>query len=116
MDKTACVPGSRREFSGEDAEQLLLRFYTGLPLLDEAADGSRSATLVRLGQFEVRLTEFPLDRMPIVPLWVDLFDCERRKLLDARGFSELEDGFEAVRELVVEARSRHERGAGTTPI
>src|SRR4051794_14004328 len=107
---------ARREFSGEDAERLLLRFYTGLPLLDEAADGSRSAALVRFGHFEVRLTEFPLDRMPIVPLWVELSDREGQKLLKARGFSELEDGFEVVRDLVAEARSRHERETGITRI
>src|SRR4051812_27709196 len=115
-DRTACVLGSQREFSGEDAERLLLRFYTGLPLLAEAADGSRTATLVRFGHFEVRLTEFPHDRMPIVPLWVELFDCEHQKLLDSRGFSELKDGFEVVRELVVEARTHGKQGAGSTPI
>ena len=47
-----------KEFSGDEAERLLLHLYTGLPLLPAAEDGARSAVLARCGHFEVRLTEF----------------------------------------------------------
>jgi hypothetical protein len=38
-----------RPFDLEEAERLLLRVYTALPLLPAAEDGSRSAALARVG-------------------------------------------------------------------
>jgi hypothetical protein len=88
----------------EQPERLLLHLHTGLPLLPAADDGSRSAVLARFGAYEVGLTEFPPDHMPILPLWVELFGCHSgRKLLDGRGFSEIADAVDAVRELIGEA-------------
>jgi hypothetical protein len=84
----------------EQPERLLLHLHTGLPLLPAADDGSRSAVLARFGAYEVGLTEFPPDHMPILPLWVELFGCHSgRKLLDGRGFSEIADAVDAVPEL-----------------
>jgi hypothetical protein len=59
-----------KDFNGEEAERLLLHLYTALPLLPEAKDGAPSAVLARFGSYEVRLTEFPPDCMPSLPLWV----------------------------------------------
>ena len=71
-----------KEFSGDEAERLLLHLYTGLPLLPAAEDGARSAVLARFGPYEVRLTEFPPDNMPFLPLWVELFRDSGRELVD----------------------------------
>jgi hypothetical protein len=97
---------------GEEAEGLLLRLYTGLPLLAAAEDGSRSAIVARFGCYEVRLTEFPPDQMPFLPLWLELFRCSSgRGLLDRRGFSEIDYAVDAVRELISEAKRRHDGGS-----
>jgi hypothetical protein len=96
-----------KEFSGDEAERLLLHLYTGLPLLPAAEDGARTAILARFGHYEVRLTEFPPDNMPFLPLWVELFRGSERELVESCGFSEIEDAVEAVRELVEEARRLH---------
>jgi hypothetical protein len=97
-----------KDFNGEEAERLLLHLYTGLPLLPEAKDGGRSAALARFGSYEVRLTEFPPDCMPFLPLWVELFREGGRVLVDGCGFSEIEDAVDALRELVEQAKRLHE--------
>ena len=108
---TGCAGRASRamkDFNGEEAERLMLHLYTGLPLLPEAKDGGRSAALARFGSYEVRLTEFPPDRMPFLPLWVELFRESGRELVDGRGFSEIEDAVDAVRELVAHAERLHD--------
>ena len=97
-----------KDFDGEEVERLLLHLYTGLPLLPAAEDGGRSAVLARFGPYEVRLTEFPPDRMPFLPLWVELIRDSGRELVDSCGFSEIEDAVDAVRELVEKARRLHD--------
>jgi hypothetical protein len=114
---TGCAERAARalkSLSGDEAERLLLHLYTGLPLLPAAADGSRSAVLAHFGAYEVRLTEFPPDRMPFLPLWVELFGCgSGRKLLDGRGFSEIQEAVDAVRELIGDAKRRCEENMGS---
>ena len=108
---TGCAERASRamkDFNGEEAERLLLHLYTGLPLLPAAEDGGRSAVLARFGCYEVRLTEFPPDNMPFLPLWVELFRESGRVLVDGCGFSEIEDAVEAVRELVEKAKRLHD--------
>ena len=95
-------------FRCEEAERLLLHLYTGLPLLPPAEDGARSAVLARFGHFEVRLTEFPPENMPFLPLWVELFRGSGRELVDGCGFYETEDAVEAVRELLKKAKRLHD--------
>ncbi|MCC2652279.1 MAG: hypothetical protein K0R61_4019 [Microvirga sp.] len=97
-----------KDCDGEEVERLLLHLYTGLPLLPAAEDGGRTAILARFGHYEVRLTEFPPDNMPFLPLWVELFRGSERELVDGCGFSEIEDAVEAVRELVEKARRLHD--------
>ena len=107
---TGCAERASRamkDFNGEEAERLLFHLYTGLPLLPAAEDGGRCAVLARFGSYEVRLTEFPPDSMPFLPLWVELFRGSERELVESCGFSEIEDAVEAVRELVEEARRLH---------
>jgi hypothetical protein len=104
---TGCAERASRavkDFDGEEAERLLLHFYSGLPLLPAGEDGGRCAILARFGGYEVRLTEFPPDSMPFLPLWVELYSESGRVLVDACGFSELEDAVEAVQELVEKAK------------
>ena len=108
---TGCAERASRamkEFNGEEAERLLLHLYTRLPLLPAAEDGGRSAVLARFGSYEVRLTEFPPDSMPFLPLWVELYRESGRVFVDGCGFSEIEDAVEAVQELVEEAKRRHD--------
>ena len=56
----------------------------------------------------MRLTEFPPDSMPFLPLWVELYRESVLVLVDACGFSELEDAVEAVQELVEKAKRLHD--------
>ena len=108
---TGCAERASRamkDFNGEEAERLLLHLYTGLPLLPAAEDGGRSAVLARFGSYEVRLTEFPPDSMPFLPLWVELYRESGRVLVDSCGFSEIEDAVDAVRELVEKAKRLHD--------
>jgi hypothetical protein len=42
--------------------------------------------------------------MPFLPLWVELYRESVRVVVDACGFSELEDTVEAVQELVEKAK------------
>ena len=107
---TGCAERASRamkDFNGEEAERLLLHLYTGLPLLPEAKDGARSAVLARFGCYEVRLTEFPPDCMPFLPLWVELYR-DGGRAVDGCGFSEIEDAVDAVREFVAQAKRLHE--------
>ena len=85
-----------------------LLLHTGLPLLPAGEDGGRCAILARFGCYEVRLTEFPPDSMPLLPLWVELYRESVLVLVDACGFSELEDAVEAVQELVEKAKRLHD--------
>ena len=97
---TGCAERASRavkDFDAEEAERLLLHRYTGLPLLPAGEDGGRCAILARFGGYEVRLTEFPPDSMPFLPLWVELYSESGRVLVDACGFSELEDAVEPCR-------------------
>jgi hypothetical protein len=108
---TGCAERASRamkKLHGEEAERLLLHLYTRLPLLPAAEDGGRSAVLARFGSYEVRLTEFPSDSMPFLPLWVELYRESGRVFVDGCGFSEIEDAVEAVQELV------ERRSGGTT--
>ena len=108
---TGCAERASRavkDFDSEEAERLLLHRYTGLPLLPAGEDGGRCAVLARFGCYEVRLTEFPPESMPFLPLWVELYSESGRVLVDARGFSELEDAVEAVQELVEKAKRLHD--------
>jgi hypothetical protein len=108
---TGCAERASRavkDFDAEEAERLLLHRYTGLPLLPAGEDGGRCAILARFGGYEVRLTEFPPDSMPFLPLWVELYSESGRVLVDACGFSELEDAVEAVQELVEKAKRLHD--------
>ena len=108
---TGCAERASRavkDFDSEEAERLLLHRYTGLPLLPAGEDGGRCAVLARFGCYEVRLTEFPPDSMPFLPLWVELYRESVRVLVDACGFSELEDAVEAVQELVEKAKRLHD--------
>ena len=104
-----CAGGARsamEPLDHEQAERLLLWAYTALPLVPAADDGSRGGILAPVGRFEVRLTEFPPDRMPFLPLWIELLERETRETIESRGFSDVDDAGEAVRELVSEARRK----------
>jgi hypothetical protein len=108
---TGCAERASRaikDFDSEEAERLLLHLYTGLPLLPAAEGGRRTAVLARFGSYEVRLTEFPPDSMPSLPLWIELHRESGRALVDGRGFSDIEDAVEAMRELVEKAKRLHE--------
>jgi len=86
---TGCAERASRamkDFNGEEAERLLFHLYTGLPLLPAAEDGGRCAVLARFGSYEVRLTEFPPDSMPFLPLWVELYRESGRVLVDGWAF------------------------------
>jgi hypothetical protein len=58
----------------------------------------------------VRLTEFPPDRMPF-PLSIQLLQAGGRDVLETRTFADIADSVEAVWNLVLEARRRHEEEA-----
>ena len=64
--------------------------------------------LARFGSYEVRLTEFPPDSMPFLPLWLELYRESGRVRVDGCGFSDIEDAVDAARKLVERAKRLHD--------
>lgn len=75
-------------------EQQILRAYVRLAVTPERADGSRSATLARLGALEVRLTECPRTNgaLPHVPpFWVEIYSHAAGSTVDSCGCFEFDE-------------------------
>ena len=93
--------------------------YLGLFLTSEGADGSRAATVARIGMFEVRLVEMPSFNAPEgLSLWVELYDRDLNLNVDSCKCSDLDEAIDATHRLIDLARGLNneagEAGCGGT--
>jgi len=88
-------------------EAQLLQAHVKLQLATCGEDGSRTATLVRLGAYEVRLVE-PSRTSPASGFlfWIELFDHNRRRSVDSAGSYVLEDAVIAAEHLIAKAKEQ----------
>jgi hypothetical protein len=90
-------------------EAQLIQAHVKLQLATRSEDDSRTATLVRLGGYEVRLVE-PSRASPASGFlfWIELFDHHRRLSIDSVGSDVLEDAVTATEHLIARAKEQGE--------
>ena len=90
-------------------EAQLIQAHVKLQLVTRGEDDSRTATLLRLGAFEVRLVE-PSRSAPSSGFlfWIELFDHHRRLSIDSVGSYVLEDAVTAAEHLIALAKEQGE--------
>lgn len=78
--------------------------YTGLFLTPKHDDGSRLATIARIGAFEVRLLEMASANSPEeASLWVELYDRGLRLGVDSYKCGDLDEAIDIAQLLVTQA-------------
>jgi hypothetical protein len=87
-----------------ELEAQLLEGHAKLQLVPPGGDVSRTATLLRLGSFEVRLIQ-PLSvlKASSVRFWLELFDHDRQLSIDSVGDRVIEDAVIATEEFITRA-------------
>ena len=93
--------------------------YLDLFLTSEGADGSRAATVARIGMFEGRLVEMPsFNSQKGLSLWVELYDRDLNLNVDSCKCSDLDEAIDATHRLIDLARGLNneagEAGCGAT--
>jgi hypothetical protein len=85
-------------------ETQLIEAHARLQLTRQGTVTSRTATLVRLGPFEVRLIQ-PLSMPPTSPIrfWIEIFDHDRQLSIDSVGNCVLEDAVIAAEDFIARA-------------
>ena len=87
-----------------DLETKLLEAHAKIHLAQETAKGFRTATVLHVGPFEVRLTEAlgaALDGK--VRFWIELFDHDRQLSINSAGNCDLGEALRAAEELIEHA-------------
>jgi hypothetical protein len=103
---------SSRNLVGEDLQRLLILAYTRLFLLPERADGSKATWVAMSGHCELHLLEISVPQgADVPPLWVELYDCATRRIIDSIGCRHLHEAGPAAERLLAEAAQRHRRFA-----
>ncbi len=83
--------------------------YVGLALMPESSDGSKTVTLKRYGDYEVRLVDFSQGRPTADCLfWLELYCHMSRSSLDSCRCDDLDDAQAAADDLVSRAKQLHE--------
>jgi hypothetical protein len=83
--------------------------YVGLALVPESGDGSKTVTLKRYGDYEVRLIDFSHGRSSADCLfWLELYCHTTRSSLDSCRCDDLDDAEAAADDLVSRAKRLHE--------
>jgi len=83
--------------------------YVGLALVQEAGDGSKTLTLKRYGDYDVRLIDFSHVRSSADCLfWLELYCHTTRSSLDSCRCDDLEDAEAAADHLVSRAKELHD--------
>lgn len=91
-----------------DIEQRIVRAYLRLASHPTERNGSRTATVLRSGAIEARLSEVPGSPCGMPSYWLEIYSDRTRSVVDSRGchdFNETEL-FLAV-DLVISALERH---------
>jgi hypothetical protein len=83
--------------------------YVGLALMPECGDGSKTITLKRYGDYEVRLIDFSQGRPAADCLfWLELYCRTTRASLDSCRCDDLGDAEAAADDLVSRAKELHD--------
>ena len=83
--------------------------YVGLALMPENGDGSKTVTLKRYGDYEVRLVDFSQGRSTADCLfWLELYCHVTRLSLDSCRCDDLEDAETAAEHLVARAKQLYD--------
>jgi hypothetical protein len=86
--------------------------YVGLALVPESGDGSKTVTLKRYGDYEVRLIDFSQGRSSADCLfWLELYCHTTRSSLDSCRCDDLDDAEAAADDLVSRAKQLHDGAA-----
>jgi hypothetical protein len=99
--------------SGDSAsDQRVARAYIRLLLAPKGQDGSKTVSLARFGQYEVRLVELSqIDSADAALFWMELYAHDVQLAVDSCGCHELEEAVIAAEELVSQARRLNGSGA-----
>ncbi len=95
----------------ETLEQRIVQLYMWTITVAKCVDGRRTAPMVRLGAYEVRLIE-PPSRDDRFPVWTELFDHDRKKSLDSYAGYDFEEAARVAEGLI--SRARVLSGVSTT--
>ena len=83
--------------------------YVGLALMPECSDGSKTVTLKRYGDYEVRLIDFSQGGSTTDCLfWLELYCHTTRSSLDSCRCDDLDDAEAAADHLVSRAKQLHD--------
>ena len=90
-------------------EQRVVRAYTYLFLVPADSTGTKSVSLARFGQYEVRLLEMEIanDRTT----WLELFARNTQMAIDGGCFRDLEEAADVAGHLISSARQLHGRSS-----
>lgn len=89
-------------------EQWIIRAYLRLAFHPNDRTGSRTATVLRSGGIEARLTEVPGNVPNLPSYWLEIYSHRTRSVIDSRGYHDFNEAelFMAV-DLVLGALERH---------
>jgi hypothetical protein len=91
--------------SEESSDQRVTQAYIRLFLVPEDKDGSRTLSLERFGQYEVRMVECSQIGFADTPLfWMELYAHDVQMAIDSCACHELEEAVIAVEELTSQAK------------
>jgi hypothetical protein len=94
-----------RESSDDRAELRLTRGYVELGVVPADHKGSKTVSLARFGEYEVRLVEVvPANRADATPMWLELYSHETKFGIDSCRCYDLEAAVQATEELISRAR------------
>jgi hypothetical protein len=83
--------------------------YVGLALMPESGDGSKTITLKRYGDYEVRLIDFSQCRLTVNCLfWLELYCHMTRSSLDSCRCDDLDDAEVAADHLISRAKQLYD--------
>ena len=88
-------------------EQRLMRAYTYLFLVPADSTGTKTVSLARFGQYEVRLLELEAAAEGVT--WLELFARNTQTAIDGCCFHDLEEAADAAGHLISSARQLNDR-------
>jgi hypothetical protein len=102
-----------RERRDDRAELRLTRGYVELGVAPADSEGTKTVSLARFGEYEVRLVEVvPANRADATPMWLELYSHETRSGIDSHRCYDLEAAVQATEELISRAKSLDEEARG----
>lgn len=91
------------------SELRVMRAYIRLFLVPEDKDGTRTVSLARIGNHEVRFVELTqVNSTDPPPLWMELYAHGEKMVVDSCSFYELEEAVVAAEHLISQAHRLNE--------